>query len=210
MIKNLVVNGCSYTEESPVYTCWGKHVADQLAVDEYYNLALGGAGNQYILNSTVKFLESRDLVAQDTLVLIMWSGIDRYDLLINEDWANHIRQSYSCVPQRNYRLSDSLEEKDHWIFSGGAGGSWRDNHEVARIFDGLYRVSDSASLYKNSLVYFTLLESYLKLHRYKYLFTSFLNQCANNSDYLAELQTQEFSLSCNFNSANWLSYRKSY
>jgi hypothetical protein len=207
MIKNLVANGCSYTAENPQYVCWPQQTAEMLTIPHYHNLALGAAGNQYICFSTVEFLETANLDPNNTLVLVMWSGIGRKELLISDEWAEHLRASYNWVPQRNNDISHGKVDMSHYLFSGGQAGSWIENSGVADIFYRLYRVSDEHTLCKESLLAFINLENYLKVHGYHYWFTSFLNLW--NDDSLVSdhgehrIKKENYALSVNFDFSKW-------
>ena len=80
MVKKLLVNGCSFTVESvtmkdePIDN-WGTLLARKLGVlDNYTNLALGGAGNDRIYRTTIEYLENLNVkYYKDLMVIICWS-----------------------------------------------------------------------------------------------------------------------------------------
>jgi len=177
MIKNLVVNGCSFSElpKSPNTVTWSQVVADRLGVDYYNNIAMGGAGNRYIAYSTVDLLEHANLNPDDTLVLIMWSGPSRKDLRISEEWWNHIQNNgYPFGAQ--FILGDYPDEEyTYWAFSGGIGSSWNYNSTASELFKQQYKISNETIMCRESLEYFNLLAEYLEKHGYRYQFMSFIN-----------------------------------
>ena len=61
MIKNLIVNGCSFTDDRVVHT-WATELKKKYPEIDYHNIASGGAGNDYICNSTIDFLANTGIV----------------------------------------------------------------------------------------------------------------------------------------------------
>lgn len=168
MIKNLVINGCSFTQDGQLGKLWPQVLQEQLKPQTYHNLARGGAGNFYIANSTIEFLEKQDFNPQETMVIVMWSGTGRKDLRINGAWYYQLADSY------NWGVK-SHQDEDYYLFSGGISNSWCNNPITKKIFSWLYKTSDPYTLCKDSLMHFKNLENYLKVNQYQYQFTSFVN-----------------------------------
>jgi len=171
MIKNFIANGCSFTEyvnhPEEIIKTWATYLAEEMQLDNHVNLASSGVGNAYICHSTINYLEANNLIPEQTLVIVMWSGPTRIDFPMSQDWYNHMKfGEYSCCK------TDSI---GYWINSGGIGGGWQYSKESQKIFEPLYRITDPLDLCMQSLRYFIMLESYLKQHGYKFLFTSFIN-----------------------------------
>lgn len=179
MIKNFVANGCSFTEHvdhpDGITKTWATYLAKELQVDNHVNLASSGVGNDYICHSTINYLEANNLIPQQTLVIVMWSGPTRIDFPISGDWYQQIKfNEYSCC---------TTDHNGHWINSGGMAGSWR-NYDISKnVFGYLYRITDPVDLAMQSLRYFILLESYLKQKGYRFLFTSFINYWSTDNEY---------------------------
>ena len=80
MVKKLLVNGCSFTVESvtmkdePIDN-WGTLLARKLGVlDNFTNLAWGGAGNDRIYRTTIEYLENLNVkYYKELMVIICWS-----------------------------------------------------------------------------------------------------------------------------------------
>ena len=208
MIKNFIANGCSFTEHvdhpDGVTKTWATYLAQELGVENHKNLASSGAGNDYICHGTMDYLEANCLDPRETLVMIMWSGPGRIDMPMSQDWYNHVKfNEYSCCKTNGV---------NHWINSGGLGGSWN-NYNISRnVFDHLYKITDPADLGMQSLRYFILLESYLKSKGYKFLFSSFVNYWDTNTKY-TKIPVGEYNIGwlCkeqpifkNFNFDNWV------
>lgn len=177
MIKNLVVNGCSFTNDVEVST-WATYVNRSFNFNSYTNLAQGAAGNFYIANSTVNYLNYADLDPSETLVIIMWSGPGRKDIRVSGDWYYYFENQY------NWRAKSSAgDESEYYLFSGGLTNSWLTNPDTKKIFNWAYKLSDPVSLCKDTLTYIVFLENYLKNQRYHYQFSSFVNYWSTNTDY---------------------------
>lgn len=164
MIKNLIVNGCSFTNGP--YITWADVVNEHIKPDCFVNLGAPAAGNYYILNSTVDYIKHHDVNPSESLILIMWSGLYRKDLLIDDETFNAIENDYE------YLAKDQTRK---YLFSGGSAHSWLQNSFTKRIFEPIYRVSDQKTLAFESLQSITLLESYLKNNNYNYYFMSYFN-----------------------------------
>lgn len=166
MFKNLIINGCSYTEGTHT---WAQVVNNYYTPKIYKNFAKQGAGNFYISNSTIDYLESAQLTPADTMVIIMWSGTGRKDLRISGEWYYYFKdQGYGFQ-------SHNDNDSEYYIFSGGLTNSWTSNTELKKSFEWAYKLSDPTSLCKDSLVEMIKLENYLKYHGYQYRMASFLN-----------------------------------
>lgn len=95
-MKLLIANGCSHTAGSeididdPRKSCfdkaWPRWVADHYKL-EYNNIAQPGSGNEQIARSTIlhilKLLKTTP--ASDLVVVICWSGFDRYEFWDSTD-----------------------------------------------------------------------------------------------------------------------------
>lgn len=175
MIQNLVVNGCSFTSLNRDYKSWSEYVADELNVTTYKNLGMGGAGNHYIAQGTIDYLEHADLDPAETLVLVMWSGPSRKDKLVTEHWWNHIKNNNYPFGAQFVSENYPNEEHNYWVFSGGAANSWNYNPVVKELFEIDYKTTDATIMCKESLVHFKRLTDYFSENKYHYKFTSFLN-----------------------------------
>jgi hypothetical protein len=81
---NLLVSGCSfsYNHSADHVTSWPYYLRDLANFREVYSTALTGAGTQHIFNSIINEIENRsNLNADNTTVLVMWSGLSRTDVI---------------------------------------------------------------------------------------------------------------------------------
>jgi len=166
-MKNLIVNGCSFTQDFEYMPTWASYINKYINSEFYSNLAQAGAGNKYICDSTITFLEKNEISNKDTLIIVMWSGIDRKDVHISQDWFEYIKEQYNFLHEQN--------DGSYYLHSGGEINSWLTNKETKKIFRNLYKIIDYKSMCIESLLCFKQLESYLKDNGYNFIFTSFFN-----------------------------------
>lgn len=202
-ITTLVINGCSFTcDTGPNSWTWASALHEQYPGLSYHNLAASAAGNDYICDSTINFLEQNDFDPDTTLVLVMWSGTGRKDLKISGEWWYHLKQKY--------RLCPLVNDEHYYLSSGGLTNSWTTNRTTKKIFDWLYRLSDPNTLCQQNLMNFMNLENYLQVRKYQYRFTSFVNywhpaQQSNflYGDYSIGYFCKDHALLKNYNFSNW-------
>jgi hypothetical protein len=164
--KNLIVSGCSFTEETKIRTSWASYVKDYLEISNYVNLGRSAAGNFYICNSIIDEIQKNNYAPDDTLVLVMWSGPGRIDLRLAYDILSLIRYPYKQV---------SYELDKNYLFSSGLSNSWKTYPDVHPIFQPLYLNSDHHSLAKDTLMHITNLENFLLVNKIQFKFMSFCN-----------------------------------
>lgn len=95
-LPNLLVSGCSfsYNHSDDHVTSWPYYLRDLANFNQVYSTALTGAGTQHIFNSVINEIENRtELNGNNTLVLIMWSGLSRTDVIAETSvvlpWMRH-------------------------------------------------------------------------------------------------------------------------
>jgi len=86
-MKKLLVGGCSFTEDNfkkdGIKKRWCNYVADKLGY-ELTNIAMGGAGNEYIFTSLYNYLKDNN----PDMVIAAWSKSDRRDYKVRGNWKN--------------------------------------------------------------------------------------------------------------------------
>jgi hypothetical protein len=105
MIKNLVVNGCSYMEG---YAAGNGHVdlANRLGISNAASLAIGGSANSRIIRTTIKHSHQ---TTDPTLYIMGLTFISRYELpILKEDDKNPTFEGRWCNPQ-NQEFLDRYE-----------------------------------------------------------------------------------------------------
>jgi hypothetical protein len=98
--KNLLVGGCSFTyNNSDQHSCtWPYYLRDLGNFEQVYDCSMPGAGNQHIVNSIIYSIEKHDIDPSDTLVMILWSGNDRDDYVIDQKQLNGYPYVYAYEP----------------------------------------------------------------------------------------------------------------
>lgn len=158
--SNLVVSGCSFTiNESPdSHSAWANCLAVWSGMD-ITNLAVCGAGNKHIANSIILHLEKNKPDTKNTLVLAMWSGVERIDWITdrrmlkdNRDWRYQYRYD-------NYNdLTTNIQTSDEKL-------------KLAFDHCSVYRNSHSYAL--ESWLSIQSLTSYLESKGYTYFYTAY-------------------------------------
>jgi len=202
-MKNLLVNGCSFTDDSGCVLTWATFLKEIVRPEQYINLASGGAGNEYICKSTINFLETTHLDPEQTLIVIMWSGTGRKDLTVSGEWWYHLKNDY-------YYLAKATNE-EYYLFSGGLTNSWLDNSFTKNTFSPLYKLSDPLSLSLDSLYHFNVLKNYLENKKYQFKFTSYFDYWSSDIESVHDTGDYSIGWFCkdhpvykNFDFSNWI------
>lgn len=173
--KHLIVSGCSFTHNRTEGAhVWANLLAEQTGMT-VSNLAHTGAGNQHIAASIILHLERTRPDPLDTLVLVMWSGIDRTDLIVERD-------SYKNINHKN--LEHFYDEYTEHFMVGGLG--WG-----ATEFNNYKKLLGPKSMALRAWLSYTQLSDYLRCRGYTYRYTSFTDQ---GYDLTAELMALNLQL----------------
>lgn len=159
--KNLLVSGCSFTHnksDQHVVT-WPYYLRDLAQFENVFDCSCPGAGNQHIQQSAILELENnQSLTADTTLVVIMWSGYDRDDVIVD---PQAMIKNYS--DQYYYSADASVG------ISGGLAGK-------SNLITGLNILSKIKNLPARALdnyVNIVTLYHYLKNRGFRFVFTEF-------------------------------------
>jgi len=193
--KKLVVSGCSFTHNNHHDKCaWANLLADWSGMT-IVNLATPGAGNEHIANSLILYLEKNKLDPSNTLVMAMWSGIDRNDLIVS-------RKKYKIKTKHN---TESYYDQftEHFML----GGVYWNKEAIPKnsLVQEYNSMQDEKSLSMKSWLNFDKLTNYLTVKNYTYRYTTFTDILKNGSNsgninFLKELSTLDLSL----NLDNWI------
>jgi hypothetical protein len=165
-----LINGCSFSR-GPI--SW-PYAISSIDPTQLTNLALAGAGNTYIYESTVSELARQ---SYDT-VLIMWSGVNRVDLQVSN--PDHFSNS-AYTSQYQYKKNDwdgkivfPINDQDYvqknWIF--GCGHINQEKFLVdTKVFDSIYRYMGFDQFLQSFMIKLISLQSVLKQTDTPYLFT---------------------------------------
>lgn len=190
---NLLVSGCSFTyNNSDKHVCtWPYYLRNHANYKQVFDCSQSGAGSNHIFNSTVNEIETnRNINSDNTLVIIMWSGLTRTDVVatqeITKDW--HSMSNY-CFDEKFSTLS---------IFNQPIG---KDLDTLCKIYKTY--VDTDAQIYE-SLIKIIALKNYLENKEFDYVFTSF-------QDPLLELSRVNSSMTIRtWNSIKEIDYLREY
>jgi hypothetical protein len=159
--KNLLVSGCSFTynnSEEHVIT-WPYYLRDLAQFENVFDCSCPGAGNRHIQQSAILALENNpQLTADNTLVIIMWSGYDRDDLIV--DPLSMIKN----YPDRYYYSADA---------SVGMSGGLLGESNLITGLDFVKKIKNLPARALDNYVNIVTLYHYLKEKGFKFVFTEF-------------------------------------
>jgi len=165
----ILVNGCSFSQGE---TAWPHHL-QTFKQNHVVNLSCSSAGNTYIHESTVSELSQRSYQA----VLIMWSGLSRIDVKVNDpdkfknSWYNsQFAAKHNDWPKKIiYPSNDRAHIDQEWVF--GLGEQNRDPIVVQNgLFTGLYKHLDLPQFIFHFLIKMISLQNTLKVMGLPYCF----------------------------------------
>ena len=167
-INSILFNGCSvtYGEElpEPENERFSKLICNDLGAEEI-NIAMCGSSNEAIFRTTVEYIASSKNITPD-LVVIVWSGVDRF-----EAWHPTIKDPHSKVL---YNVSPARIDK-----------IYKKNKRVGQAYSMFYEyiMNVRTSIFKTlSMMYF--LQEYLKSKKIPYLFYQFAEHTGSTIDIL--------------------------
>ena len=76
---------------------FGKIISKATGIDDVRTFSISGSGNAWISSSVIKNL---DIIDEDTLVIINWGFVDRYDLLLSSHNDDIQKELESCIDDR--------------------------------------------------------------------------------------------------------------
>lgn len=165
-----LVNGCSFSR-GPI--SW-PYAISSVDPTHLVNLALAGAGNTYIYESTVSELARQSY----NTVLIMWSNVNRVDLQVSnpEYFTNSPYTSQHQYKQNDwhgkliYPINDQDYVQKDWVF--GCGHINQDKFLVDnKVFDSIYKHVGVNQFLQSFMIKLISLQSILKQSDTPYLFT---------------------------------------
>lgn len=181
-MRKLLVNGCSFSRGPG---SWPYHLAPMLDAD-LCNLAQAAAGNTYIRQSTIVELSQRTY----DLVLIMWSGLERVDIQVEDidffktPWTSKYQSTQNDWPEKIViPVNDQDYVEKNWVFGSGyaSGDSFLKKND---LFPGLYRYIGYQEHIRRSMIDMICLQDFLKARDIKYAFSFYI-------DYWSKLQSQQ-------------------
>ena len=157
--KNLLVSGCSFTMSEGQHLSWPYFLQQLGSFENLIDCACNGAGNYHIHHSTIWEIENNPGITPDnTLVVIMWSGYDRDDIIVD---PLSINQSHGC----QYQYNDQA-----WLaITGGDGAS----ANTVIPLDLLSKIKNLTSRSIDNYVLISSLYHYLTAKKFRFVFTEF-------------------------------------
>ena len=154
--KNLLVSGCSFTAGEG---CWPYFLKQLGSFENLIDCACNGAGNYHIHHSTIWEIENNpELTPENTLVVIMWSGYDRDDVIVD---PRSIDKTHGC----QYQYNDQA-----WLaITGGDGG----NPNTVVPLTTLGKIKNLTSRAIDNYILISSLYHYLTAKKFKFVFTEF-------------------------------------
>lgn len=164
--RKLLVSGCSFTyNNSDDCLCsWPYYLRDLAGFEQVHDCSQSGAGSNHIFNSVINEIETNpDIDHNDTLVIVMWSGLSRTDVITTNDITKQWHD------MSNYDFDQKFSTFS--IFNQSA--------ETKSAADDLcvrYKklIGLDAQIYESCLKIIAL-ESYLKQKEFSFVFTSWKN-----------------------------------
>lgn len=196
--KHLVVSGCSFThqpESAPGPFSWANLLAAWTGM-QVHNLAIPGAGNDHVSRSIILYLEKNKLDPAETLVLPMWSGINRIDWL-TDSASSRFSNEYPF----NYQYDDYNELV--------LGGAWWNRVKPTPVIKALLDYSkyqSTQSLALHSWLAMKNLSNYLIVNKYSYCYTSFINykRSGTGAELLVDFEEELAKLNISIDKDLWL------
>lgn len=169
--KTILANGCSFTNGKD---SWPYLLSDNLK-SNIVNLGMVGAGNRYIHDTTIRQI----LNYKYDLVLVMWSGINRFDFQVEDptffdgDYLTSLEQLRYM--DWDYKKIVPIDERDrieaNWVFAGGGRQkNIRAGSSKESMFGDVLKHYSIKNLQDQFLMYQYSLQSVLRLHNIPYVF----------------------------------------
>jgi hypothetical protein len=168
MIKNLVVGGCSYTQDYRIKT-WPNYLAERMGW-QLINVGARGAGIDFVSKRLI--IELQDYDPQSTTVVIMLPSSDRFDLYVDKEHPlkNDLRNIASWQGNEYPELVnlDGSKSTEHgYSLTGGHHRGYKKYY-----YKFFYNYTYSEINYWFNVI---SLQNYLNVRRFTSLFTSVYN-----------------------------------
>ena len=178
--RHIITGGCSFTNCAK---SWPYHI-DQEKYGWVHNVATPGAGQAFISRSVIYEIEemiNNGINTEDIDVFVMWSGIDRYEILSTEK-ETPMHKLYIEGNDMNwlenfiFRDGNRIPFKEScWLKSSTRGMQW-ENNPVVRLFDTYFKhFHTEEESFVRSLENILRLQWYLKSKNISYKFMCWQN-----------------------------------
>lgn len=167
----ILASGCSFTAGGPnAGENWACYIKKRAYVK---NIGVASAGNTYINQSTIlELINQPDFY---DIVLVMWSGLQRYDLLFS-------RETYKTLNH-----SKTVNSERHWGLVGDCVTHAHQPDLIMKDTGKIYfSLTDEETLGCQSLLNMISLQDFLKVRNIPYKFMSYVNYW-NDKDTITNL-----------------------
>lgn len=158
--RDLIVSGCSFTNNfnpQHVHT-WPYYLRDLGGFEQVWDGSCAGAGNNHIARSVITCIELGDFDPAKTLVVVMWSGYDRDDLLVDPKVLDRSQPDH-------YNYADNVS-------LGMTGGLLGDSNLIVNI-ENIKKIKNPPSRALENYILMQSLAGYLSARGFQYVFTEF-------------------------------------
>lgn len=164
-IKNLVISGCSFTDDEYIYT-WATYLQEMLKAKhkelKYNNYGRTSAGNGYISSSLIYGINEalKTSSPDELLVGVMWSGSNRYEVYKSDV------ELYDCHTTGTKNPTGFVQDRKNWILMNH---HWKDE-----LSSNYYKVfHDEIGSYIKTYENILKIQWFLSSHRIKYFMSTF-------------------------------------
>jgi len=164
---NLVVSGCSFTHNnSDKDICtWPYYLRELGNFKNVYDCSLPGAGNHHVSQSLQWELVNNQFDPRKTLVVVMWSGNDRDDVICDENVLNQYPMKYQYAPG---------------VVTGITGGSHDEAKGNIKAGIDLKKLKSPRSRAIENFLYINGTKIWLEHHDYRSIFLDYINRSLPN------------------------------
>ena len=159
--QNLIVGGCSFTHnflKDHIHT-WPYYLRDLGGFNCVYDTSCPGAGNNHIQRSIINCIDENNLSAANSLVVVMWSGYDRDDFLVDPKTCN-----------TQDELNNYFYNKQ--VSLGLTGGLLGDSNLLVSV-ENIKKIKNHASRALENYIAIRSLETFLKAQNFQFAFCEF-------------------------------------
>lgn len=185
---NILVNGTSISRGKG---SWPYYLQQSIDNSEIVNLAMAGAGNTYIHESTMSEIAQRSY----DLVLIQWTYANRIDLRVSNikqfadsEYTSDFQSRQNDWPDKKiFPINDTEYAQKDWIFGCGYINEKKDD-SIARVFKEYYKRSSLNEYTESTLIKIISLQNTLVSLGVPYLFIEYREMTRfDRFDYLYKL-----------------------
>ena len=157
--KYLITTGCSFTTSySGRWKSW-PYFFGKIVNREVINKGTTAVGNFYIVNKLYETIDTSKYNSDNSIVIVMWSGIDRVDLVVNDEEFYH---------------SKRVDIRDQWVHSGSGSKDFNQSLIKDRYWYNYYKTYHTEEdSYLQTLQHMLGAQEFLTNRKIPYLFLTY-------------------------------------